>query len=77
MELENNDETWEMLHLASGTYTAGTPYPQVQFDFYIKNVSDRNLYCSNEGIEKQIKHCLGVNPDRQKVVYFYYKRNMI
>jgi len=72
---KNNEETWERIHLASSVYRIGEPYPQVDFDFLIEGVSDTNLYLSNSGIEKQIKSTLELNPERQKVVYFYYKMN--
>lgn len=73
--LKNNEESWEQIHLASGIYTAGEPYPAVDFDFYVEGVSEDNLYLSNKGIESQIKSTLEINPSREKVVYFYYKLN--
>lgn len=77
LKLENNEETWEMLHLASSIHTVGNPLPMVEFDFVIDGVSEHNAYCSNEGIARQIKETLELNPQRTHVVYFYYKRNSI
>lgn len=74
-ELPNNEETWETLHITSGVYTVGTEYPYVNFDFYVNGVSEKNAYCSNNGIKRQIEESLRLNPERQKVVYFFYKRN--
>jgi hypothetical protein len=71
------DSIWETLHLASGIYNVGDAYPNKDFDFYIEGVSETNVYCSNRGIEQQIKDSLNNNPEKQKIVYFYYKRNDI
>lgn len=77
LKLENNEEAWEMLHLASSIHTVGSPVPTVNFDFHIEGVSEHNAYCSNEGIARQIKDAMELNPQRNHVVYFYYKRNSI
>jgi len=77
LQLKNNEESWEMLHLASGIYNVGDPLPDVDFHYHIVDVSERNAYCSNSGIERQIHDSLELNPDRKKVVYFYYKLNSL
>jgi hypothetical protein len=73
MSLEN-EEIWEFLQIESNVYVVGEPYPEEKFDFYIEGVSEKNLYCSNEGIKTQIQESLKLNSNREKVVYFFYKR---
>lgn len=75
--MRNDEETWESLQLASNVYNVGDDYPQENFDFYIDGVSDKNLYCSNQGIKIQIQESLKLNPNRQKLVYFFYKKMKI
>lgn len=70
----NDEEIWESLQLASNVYNVGDEYPQENFDYYIKGASEKNLYCSNTGIITQIEESLKLNPNRQKIVYFFYKR---
>ena len=72
--MKDNEETWESLEIASNTYIVGEPFPEEKFDFYIEGVSERNLYCSNKGIKTQIEESLKLNPNREKIVYFFYKR---
>ncbi len=69
-----NEDIWEQLYLTSAIYNVGDTYPDREFDFYIRGISEKNVYCSNEGIKKQIEESLQLNPNRTKVVYFYYKR---
>jgi len=68
----NTDELWEKLTLASGVYNVGDEYPQHEFDFYIKDISEKNDYCSNTGIARQIDNSLQQCPERNRIVYFYY-----
>lgn len=68
------EEIWEQIYLQSSTYNVGDPYPTKNFDFYIEGVTENNVYFSNEGIKKQIDTVLELNPDRKKLVYFYYER---
>lgn len=70
----NDEEIWESLQLASNVYNVGDIFPEEKFDFYIEGVSEKNLYCSNAGIKTQIEESLKLNPNRQKIVYFFYKR---
>jgi len=68
------DQIWEELCLDSGKYNKGDPYPKIEFDFYIEGTSEKNVFCSNAGIQKQIEETLKINPERQVITYFYYKR---
>jgi hypothetical protein len=71
---DSDSEIWEQIYLESGIYEKGNPIPEVDFDFYIKNISETNIYCSNQGIKRQITEALERNPNREKVVYFYYRK---
>lgn len=71
---DTDNDIWEDLELESGTYTKGDPMPNHNFDFYIRGLSEKNVYCSNDGIHRQILETLERNPNREKVIYFYYKR---
>lgn len=71
---DNESSIWEELELDSGTYVKGDPIPTREFNFYIRGLSEKNVYCSNDGIARQIKEAFERNPNREKVIYFYYKR---
>lgn len=69
-----HDDLWEKIHLQSDTYTKGDPYPEKKFDFYVDNLSETNVYFSNNGIKKQIDSFFERYPNKEKLVYFYYER---
>lgn len=72
--MTEKEEIWESLQIESNVYNVGDTFPEEKFDFYIEGVSEKNLYCSNTGIKTQIEESLKLNPNRQKIVYFFYKR---
>ena len=70
--LKNDDELWEKIALASGVWKVGENIPEINFDFYVDELSESNVYLSNDGIKKQIFSGLELNPERKAVHYFYY-----
>lgn len=72
--LKNDDELWEKIYLTSKKWNVGSKLPEEKFDFHVDNLTENNVYFSNDGIQKQIDLALQINPKRKTVNYFFYTK---